>query len=93
VFLNLKRTHEDGKQTPPYINNSLLISSLLFGFVEKENLHGNMGTYFQWRAWRALRAECCRVLLLGRSLKIHIEFLKRELFTVPCRFGWLPNIG
>jgi hypothetical protein len=43
VFLNLKRTHEDGKQTPPYINNSLLISSLLVRFVENIK--------FAWGTW------------------------------------------
>jgi hypothetical protein len=31
--------------TSPYINNSLFISSLLSWSIEKEYLHGKMGTY------------------------------------------------
>jgi len=57
--------------TSPYVNNSLSISSLLSRFVGKNYFHGNVGS---------CPAYCPRVLLQGRSLKIHIE-IKRELFT------------
>jgi hypothetical protein len=46
VFLNLKRTHEDGKQTPLYINNSLLISSPLVRFVENIKFAWEHGQIF-----------------------------------------------
>jgi len=31
--------------TSPYLNNSLLIFSILSLFVEKKYFHGNLGTY------------------------------------------------
>jgi hypothetical protein len=31
--------------TSPYLNNSLLIFSILSHFVEKKYFHGNLGTY------------------------------------------------
>jgi hypothetical protein len=46
VFPNLRRTHKYENLSLPYLNNSLLISSLLLSWlVEKEYFHGNMKTY------------------------------------------------
>jgi hypothetical protein len=65
--------------TSPYINNSVLISSLLSQFVEKKYFHGNMRTY---TIGELPRVNALGLLCWGRSLKIHIKIKKGVVYKI-----------
>jgi hypothetical protein len=61
--------------TSPYINNSLFISSLLSSLINKIK---SMGTY---KIGGAPQHNALGFFCGGRTIKIHIEIIERELFT------------